>query len=252
MNQTSESQAEHGVIYLITNTTNEKRYVGLTTKKLETRFKEHAKVATRGPKKLQHAIHHAMKKHGVENFTIKQLQECDSFSALRDAERFWIKELNTHVRNNQGYNMTEGGDGVLGYDFTEEHRKNMSIAHKGKKFSEEHCHNIRLSQKGSKRAALSDECKRKISNANKGKKRSQETCANISKALTGKKQTVKQKCCKQCVQIDTNTLEKIAVFDSIQEACRSVAPERGSASNILYACRGDREKAYGYKWAFVD
>lgn len=81
-------------------------------------------------------------------------------------------------------NMTDGGDGTVGYVFEEETRekirqantgwkpteemlKKMSKARKGKKFSEEHCKNLSKACMG---RYLSDEIKKKISESKRGVK----------------------------------------------------------------------------------
>ena len=86
-----------------------------------------------------------------------------------------------------------------GYKFTEEHKRKISLAQKGKKkkkLSEETKLKISKSLKGYK---FSDERKRKISKANKGKKRSEEHKRKISKAQKGKK-------------LSTYTKQKISVL----------------------------------------
>jgi len=53
-------------------------------------------------------------------------------------------------------------------ELTEEHKKNISDAHLGKKFTEEHKKNI--SRGAKKRKPVSEETRKKISIAKKGKK----------------------------------------------------------------------------------
>lgn len=51
-----------------------------------------------------------MRKYGVENFIIEQLEEC-SIEESSDREIYWIDKLNTLAKNKTGYNVTLGGDG---------------------------------------------------------------------------------------------------------------------------------------------
>ncbi|MBQ3441683.1 MAG: GIY-YIG nuclease family protein [Selenomonadaceae bacterium] len=99
----------YGVIYKITNQLDGKSYVGQTTRTIEERFKEHAKCKTT-------YIGNAIRAHGVENFSIEVIEECDTREQLNEREIFWIVTLNCKHPN--GYNLTEGGDGSKG--FTEE------------------------------------------------------------------------------------------------------------------------------------
>lgn len=244
---------ESGLIYLIRNITNGKGYVGLTTKDEITRFREH--VYDSRKLKCKYAVHRAIKKHGVDSFNITVLETCSTYVGLREAEKKWIKELNTHVSNGQGYNMTLGGDGVLGYEFTESHRRNMSIAHTGKQFSTEHKKNISQSKMGTKNPmfgkSMLETHRSKISASLKGRIFSKESRKKISDALTGKKHTYVQPTRKTVVQVDATTLDIVARHDSVHAAARSVG-NTASPSNILYACKGTRKQAYGYIWRFVD
>lgn len=97
-------------IYTITNNINNKKYVGKTSRTLQERINEHKQIASSNSKS-KGAIHHAISKYGIENFSIKCIEECD---AVREnqREKYWIKMLQTHVSLNKGYNMTLGGDGI--------------------------------------------------------------------------------------------------------------------------------------------
>ena len=86
-------------IYKITNTINNKTYVGKTTKSIQERFRKHQQSAKYGNTYL----YRAMVKYGVDNFKIEIVEECEG--DLNDRERHWIAELRPE------YNMTGGGDG---------------------------------------------------------------------------------------------------------------------------------------------
>ena len=71
-------------VYKITNLLNEKIYVGVTSKSLEERWKNHVKkINSKNPTRLALAI----KKNGIENFQI-ELIEYTLFPNLR--EIYWI------------------------------------------------------------------------------------------------------------------------------------------------------------------
>ena len=59
-----------GKLYLITNTVNNKKYVGKTYQEVETRFKQHVSDSIRERNKNR-PLYRAMRKYGVENFTVE-------------------------------------------------------------------------------------------------------------------------------------------------------------------------------------
>lgn len=103
-------------IYCITNTINNKRYVGKTTQSLEDRFREHCYDSARDSISKR-PLYDAMNKYGVENFIIEELEQVEDESKLDEREIYWIQELQTYGSN--GYNATKGGDGKILYDYKE-------------------------------------------------------------------------------------------------------------------------------------
>lgn len=137
-------------IYLITNLENNKKYVGLTKFSIAERFYQHVK---RGFLLIE-----AIKKYGEDKFFIELIEEVDTAGRAYELEQYYIREYNTKVP--YGYNLTDGGDGIFGWEITEEYRQECSERvkqlHKEKKvgmYGKNH----------------SDETKRKMSVASKGK-----------------------------------------------------------------------------------
>ena len=110
---------------------------------------------------------------------------------------FGRKDLGTGILHNK----TNGGDGVSGAVVSDETRRKMSEAlkgkprskeirrkiseaHRGKTHSEESRRNMSESQKGK---TFSEETKRKLSESQKGKNHSEETRRKMSEARKGKK-----------------------------------------------------------------
>lgn len=122
-----------GVVYLIQNMLNGKKYVGQTVRPLETRFNEHTRQNT--------FIGRAIRKYGKENFRYGVIKSCASKSEMDYWEKFFIAALKT--KSPKGYNLTDGGTG-----FTEEVRSKMSAKQKGVSRSLQHCANISAGQRG--------------------------------------------------------------------------------------------------------
>lgn len=91
-------------IYKITNKMNNKSYVGLTTKSIETRFQGHKYAAINGG---GYYLHAAMRKYGVEHFIIEKIDIANTIDELKEKEIKYILEYDTF---NNGYNLTKGGD----------------------------------------------------------------------------------------------------------------------------------------------
>lgn len=99
-------------------------------------------------------------------------------------ERFYIrwygrKDLGTGILRNR----TDGGDGLVGYVYTDDHREKLSKAGRGKKHTEETKRKIAESRLGEKhplfKKKLSEETRRKMSEARKGRSHSPETRMKI-------------------------------------------------------------------------
>lgn len=103
-------------IYLITNLKNSKQYVGITKFSLEERFSQHTKKGF--------LLTEAINKYGKHLFSIELIEEVETVEKAYELEILYIKKYNTKVPN--GYNLTDGGDGIFGWEPTEEYRKECS------------------------------------------------------------------------------------------------------------------------------
>lgn len=92
-------------LYKITNRLNNKCYLGITNNPT-VRWTKHRQV------KLQTAISLAIQKYGQENFEFKILVIGDE-AYIKGLEIKAIAAFNTKAPN--GYNLTDGGEGSLGY-----------------------------------------------------------------------------------------------------------------------------------------
>lgn len=93
-------------VYKITCSVNGKIYVGITKHSIEKRFQGHCKSAKRGsPNK----IHNAMRKYGVENFSVELIETVETREEANLREMYWVS---FYKSKESGYNMTEGGDSL--------------------------------------------------------------------------------------------------------------------------------------------
>ena len=216
-----------GYIYLRTNKINGKKYVGqVTTKRFKARQNKWNNL------NLPYAgnvINNAREKYGIESFGFEILKECED-NELNQWEIYYIKELNTKVP--YGYNMTDGGGGKSGFTISNETKKKLSEAHRGKK--------------------LSHETKKKLSETHKGKTtwmkgkhHSEETKKKLSEAIKGKH--INGKLSKPVLQINKDTNEIITEFPSVGEVERQLGFYQ---SNISRCCKGKRKTCGGFKWQY--
>lgn len=152
------------IIYKVTNTVNNKSYIGQTRQSIQERKQRHLYSTQRGSKL---AFHCALRKYGFDNFTWEILETADTPEELPVLEAQYIKKYRTFT---EGYNMTSGGEH---YELSEISRQKISKKLTGRHKTEEHRRNLSEALKGREGWW-------------KGRKRSEENLENISKALKGK------------------------------------------------------------------
>ena len=157
----------YGYIYLIVNNVNGKTYVG---QRKTTKSCSSDKYMGSG----KH-LKCAQKKYGIENFEKFLIQYCNSKEELDKQEVFWVAEYRS--RGKAEYNICAGGRG--GCATGEEHYNY------GKHLSEETKRKISEANKGKKLGPYSKERVEKAASAHRGKKVSEEGRKNISEAHKG-------------------------------------------------------------------
>jgi len=103
--------------------------------------------------------HSVFKKHGcIVEFVCKNISENDAFRIER--------ETIAKYKSDKLCNMTEGGEGVTGYRFTDEQKEKMSIS-------------------GKKRLPMTEQSRKKLSESNLGRVNSEYVREHIRKRMVG-------------------------------------------------------------------
>lgn len=244
------------LIYKITNLINGKLYIGQTKNSLNERWELHKRDFEIG-RKAKYPLYCAFAKYGLENFTVEVIHDnIDTFEDLDYWEKYYIKTLNTKSPN--GYNLTDGGQGIHGYHHTEETKRII-----GEK----------VKQNANK--IYTPERSQKISKANKGKKFSVEhkrKLSVIAQQRTGDKNPFfgrthtdetkhksALKLSKTYYQIDKITGEILNRFECPRDAAeyiQSLHITKASLNSIMHGIRmcseGRYSNSYGYIWKSVD
>lgn len=103
-------------IYKATNLVNHKVYIGFDSKWPTRKTTHHRNLQT---SQYEHLVFYkALRKYGWENFFWEVIyQSLDNNHCLNVMEPFFISEYKSYIwdQESNGYNMTRGGDGVLGF-----------------------------------------------------------------------------------------------------------------------------------------
>jgi hypothetical protein len=202
-------------------------------------------------KRLKHRANRNPHWHNIVN-------KCGGFDAIilhdgltePEAFRLEIDQIKTlRLSGAELCNMTDGGDGISGFKFSDETKLKMSLTrkgrpapNKGKRASAEARENMRRAAIGK---VFSDEHRARLR-----KKRTQpvskETRDRISKALTGKSLSSEHvaKMSKKIVCLDTGV-----IYKSVRDASLSLGVWPASVSRV---CRGQLGQTGGYRFAFID
>ena len=95
-----------GIVYKAVNQINKKVYIGITSRSLKVRIREHNKIKKHS---MTFAFSRAIQKYGKENFIWSVEFESGNYAELQQKEIELIKHY-----NGNSYNLTDGGQGTLG------------------------------------------------------------------------------------------------------------------------------------------
>ena len=213
-----------GFIYLITNTITGHQYVGQTGLTIEKRWKRHCDCVRRN----EHPdlpLYKAIKKYGIENFIVSQIEECDN-SLLNEREIYWIKYYDTYYN---GYNATIGGEFVRKYDGQE--IVDLFLSGKSRKEVAEII--------GCSIQAVSYNLNARLDKEYLLKRQYEQQAKTLSKTSPNKR---------AIAQFDMNN-QLIAIYESAKEAERQTGIDH---SQIAAVCRGKRRHTHNYIWKYLE
>lgn len=197
------------IIYLTTNNVNGIIYVGLYTGKNKNYL---------GSGKY---FKRAVKKYGKENFTKEILEDnINDYDYLCEREIYWIKYYDS-TNPEIGYNLTSGGGGTLGFEYSKESCKEMSEAQKGKK-------NHNFGKRGKDSPLF-------------GGHHSEEACKKMSEKRQGKDNPFFGK------HHSPETLEKIGKARKGKTHSPEIIKKMSGENNPMYGKKGKNNPNYGRK-----
>jgi group I intron endonuclease len=156
------------IIYCIHSLSTGKKYIGQTVEKMQRRVLRHFRTIN------ETKISRAIQKYSKYDFVYGIIEDIDDNNLLDEREKYWIKFYDA-VEN--GFNIKEGGKCARGYkqsqssiekrrqkligkSLSNEHKKKLSEAHKGKILSRETVDKMIAYRTGKN---LTESCKEKIS-----------------------------------------------------------------------------------------
>lgn len=194
---------------------NSKVYIGITRCKVKDRWKN-------GLGYEYQVFGRAVRKYGWENITHEVLYENLTEDEAKRLEQELIKEFDSK-NPEHGYNRTDGGDGVKGYEYTEEVLDKMRQ------------HANRMWANPETREKLLKHLK-EVSKNNIGRKRSEKSIRTTVERLSIKVDQYDR---------DGNLIQ---TFDSLMDAARSVNKDCNSA--IVACCKGKKKSYCGFIWKY--
>lgn len=106
-------------------------YCGMTCRGIHKRWTAHKHAATAG---RRYKLSNAIRKYGIHTFSIEHVASAKDFTNLKLLETQLIEQYATF--GSCGYNMTLGGDGVLGIRLSAASIEAMRLKNTGRKWSE--------------------------------------------------------------------------------------------------------------------
>ena len=235
---------ESMVIYAFKNKTNGKMYVGQTQRTFGIRTKQHLN-------RSDTYFDKALAKYGLNNFSYWILDRGSTLEELNEKERYWITEYDCLWPN--GYNLTVGGDGVKGYRHTDEYKRKMSDAMKGKGTGKDnHFYGKRHTIKSIKKMSeyqsnrWTVEARKELSESYKGKFVGEDNPFYKKKHKQSSKDKMSK--AKDSIKIKVRNIDTGEVFESLSLASKT---HNVQVAHIKRVCRGQRKTCGGFRWEYA-
>ena len=222
-------------VYMHKNKINNKVYIGITKTKPKYRWQN-------GKGYNNQVFYKAIQKYGWDNFEHIILENNLFQKEAEEKEIYYIKKYKSY-NPNYGYNVSKGGRVNNGVVCSEETKKKISIANKGKKNGMYGKHHTK-------------EEINKISEASKKLWKNQEHRNKIIKILENNRHNFEKghipwnkglKCKPAVNRKKVICLETGIVYNSIKEA-----ETIENTNNISYCCNGKRKSTNGKHWKFYE
>ena len=205
-----EKRENRWTLYVHINKTNFKKYVGITSQKPEYRWNY-----GRAYKQCPH-FNNAIQKYGWSGFEHIIIFDNLLEDEAKSEEKRLIALWRTQDRR-FGYNSTAGGDGLCGYQ-------------------------------------ASDEVRRRWGESHIGSKRSEETKRRMSESSSLRRPDVMKKSAEAKYKpVIARTLDGqfVGKYESIISAAQSLGLSDGVRGHISDCCNGKRHYSGGYKWEYA-
>lgn len=159
-------------IYEIVNVENGKKYIGSAVNLRHRRKYHWMSLRNNDRSRTSTKLQNAWNKYGEENFRFNVIEFVDGIDNLIKREQYWLDYHKTYERG-IGYNTASVAGSNYGCKYTEEGRRNISLAKMGEK------------NPNYRGRSMTAETRMLISKANKGRSVSDETRLKISMAAMG-------------------------------------------------------------------
>ncbi len=218
-------------IYIIRNNIDKRIYIG-SAFNIRKRFNVHNSLLRRNKhhsKKLQNFYN----KYGKNSLIFEVLEYCNK-KVLLKKEQYYIDKYDP-IKN--GFNNSKNAGNIAGFKMTKKSRMKISAALKGKPRSLEHRKALSLAHKGGVKLAA------------RGLKRTKKQCENISLGQLNSNKARKAKLLlrKKVKQLDLNN-KLIKIWKSITHVALKLNID---ASNIVKVLKGKKYTAYKFKWEYA-
>lgn len=256
------------LIYLITNLTNDKKYVGQTQEgRLERRWYEHIYEERGSNRLLTNALNKQLSKLIAEGKTDQDLFKFFRLEVLEAAipeelidqkEIEYIAKYDSFYLDGHGYNMTRGGQGMHGYVHTSATKQRISasninawkaIRENDPELYRQRCLVRSITNKGKPKSAVHKIALSKIASKRIGEKNSffGKHFSEESKELLRK---AKAQNLSPINAYDLQTGKLWKTFRFATEAVEMLNLQSSANSRILLVCKDQKGHAYGYIWRY--